>query len=536
MRLTSGLAGCAALLVLLTGCDDEWEARRSAAVNRPRGVVYNTDGCDMLYWPSNLPVSVGNFMDRRLKFALGTRITTVSYCPQSAGFGHFTCRKAGEPFVADVPIPGGGCYNSASKFFALGTDSLEMACDFCRSNNLEVFVSIRFNDTHDSAYDAKNGRFSPLFPRFKRDNPECLMGGPDKKDRPEFCNWSAVDFSHEKVRAHMRRFVRELVENYDVDGVEYDFNRHMQIFSSVARGGEASQAELDMMTEFMRELRAITEEVGRRKDHPIIVVLRAPDSVGYCRAVGIDLERWLGMRLVDIWIGGGYFRLNHWDVSSSLAHRHGVRFYASLDESRIQRVTKARGLPILAGRMTNGSYASRILDAEAGGCDGVYLFNLEGPRLNAVAGLDPEREPGRIHFAVERGSGGYRPWRYLRDGGRFSNMPRIDPGEPRRIKAGEQVRFTMLIGERFGTPGIGHVRALMKTTPTGDPPELLVNGRRAALLGRKDDALEYDLDDVVMKCGRNVFELEVPTSVKGRFTVNDFAVRVDSDRADAGNL
>lgn len=505
---------------------DEWEARRSAAVNRPRGVVYNTDGCDMLYWPSNLPVSVENFTDRRLKFALGTRITTVSYCPQSAGFGHFTCRKAGDPLVADVPSPAGGCYNSARKFFEMGTDSLEMACDFCRSNNLEVFVSIRFNDTHDAGYGAKDGQFSPLFPRFKRDHPECLMGGPAKEDRPRFCSWSAVDFAHEKVRAHMRKFVRQLVENYDVDGVEYDFNRHMQLFSSVANGGEAAQGELDVMTGLMGDLRAITEEIGRRKGHPIVVVMRAPDSAGYCRAVGIDLERWLEMRLVDIWIGGGYFRLNPWDVSSSLAHRHGVKFYASLDESRIPRTAKAKGLPIIEGRMSHGSYAARMLDAIAAGCDGVYLFNLEGVALKAIAGMDPARERDRIHFAVERGSGGFRPWRYLRDGGRFSNMPRIDPGEPCTVKPGEKVRFAMLIGERFDSPEIGRVRAVMKTTLKGDPPVLLANGRRVACLGCKNGALEYDLDGVGMKRGRNVFELDVSAVPREGFVINDFAVRI----------
>jgi hypothetical protein len=90
-----------------------------------------------------------------------------------------------------------------------------------------------------------------------------------------FCNWSAVDFAHEKVRAHMRKFVRELVDNYDVDGIEYDFNRHAQLFKSVAMGGEASQPELDLMTAFMGELRAITEEAGHRKGRPIIVDARA---------------------------------------------------------------------------------------------------------------------------------------------------------------------------------------------------------------------------------------------------------------------
>ena len=82
--------------------DGDYAALKAAALARPRGFVYNTDGCDILYWPTNLPVSVENFTRRRLVHALGTRITTISYCPQSAGFGHFTCRKAGDPLTGTV--------------------------------------------------------------------------------------------------------------------------------------------------------------------------------------------------------------------------------------------------------------------------------------------------------------------------------------------------------------------------------------------------------------------------------------------------
>ena len=71
------------------GAAEDWAAKRASAVNRARPLVYNTDGCDMLYWPSNLPVSVANFTQRRLVFTKDTHVTTVSYCPQSAGFGHF---------------------------------------------------------------------------------------------------------------------------------------------------------------------------------------------------------------------------------------------------------------------------------------------------------------------------------------------------------------------------------------------------------------------------------------------------------------
>ena len=78
--------------------DDAWAARRAEALARPRTFVYNTDGNDAHNWPSNLPVTVENFTGRRLVHALGTRITTVSYCPLSSGFGRLTCRKAGEAY------------------------------------------------------------------------------------------------------------------------------------------------------------------------------------------------------------------------------------------------------------------------------------------------------------------------------------------------------------------------------------------------------------------------------------------------------
>ena len=83
------VVGGSVLFLALMACaglgDSSWEARRAAAVNRPRTFVYNTDGNDAHNWPSNLPVTVENFTGRRLVHALGTRITTVSYCPPPDG-------------------------------------------------------------------------------------------------------------------------------------------------------------------------------------------------------------------------------------------------------------------------------------------------------------------------------------------------------------------------------------------------------------------------------------------------------------------
>ena len=502
---------------------DAWEARRAAAVNRPRTLVYNTDGGDAAHWPTNLAVTPANFASRRLKYVLGTCATTVSYCPLSSGFGHFICRKAGEPYAAKTHR---GEMYAAGYLFEQGTDPLEIATRFCRTNSLEVFVSIRVNDTHDAAGKIDNP--DPLFPDFKKNNPDCLMGRNVSGQRPKFCNWSAVDFAQEKVRAHMRRFVRDLVSNYDVDGIEYDFNRHAQLFKSVSLGGEASKAELDLMTGFMRELKGITEEVGRRKNHPIVIFMRAPDSAGYCKAIGIDLERWFDEKLVDAWIGSGYFRLNPWSVSAALAHRYGIKFYASLDESRVAGVAKRKKLPVLPGRQTPEFYTARFADAMASGCDGVYVFNLEGGLLNRVCSVDPRKTDGlaTIRFAVGRGSGGYRPWKYLKDGGRFSNMPKIDPGEPLVVKPGETCAFSMLVAGDSLKGGMPAVAYALTNLKDGMKIAFSCNGRRLEPSAAKGGLFTYRLPDGVLKAGTNDFAVEFPADAPPKTTFNDFSIRI----------
>lgn len=508
-----------------SAADAAWAAKRAAAVNRPRPLVYNTDGCDMLYWPSNLPVSVGNFTGRRLAYAPGTFISTVSYCPQSAGFGHFTCRRAGEPSTGTVPYPTGGHYNAATAFFKLGTDSLQMASEYCATNGLECFVSVRVNDQHDSV--STPGRLSALYPPFKIAHPECLMGAldPQSPRRKElykgYAGWSCVNFDEELVRTRMKTFVRELVTNYDVDGIEYDFNRHFMLFRSVATGGVARVEEIAKMTALMRDLKAITEEVGRRKNRPIVIAMRSPDSVDYNRAAGVDLETWFREKLVDIWIGGGYFLLNPPDVSVRLAHRHGVKFYWSLDETRIPGLARKKGNPFIPGRMTPAFYAGRYSAAQAAGCDGVYLFNIENGSLRKMASMNPKdvARERKLYFAMDRGSGGYSPDSWVRDGRRFGNMPQIDPNRPLDLKAGRPFAFTMFLGDDFAQPASVTVQVLVDRVQTLD---LRVNGHDVGPLHSQKDLFTVAVPSAFLQKGMNAFSLLVSSDARLR----DFAIEV----------
>ena len=549
-RIAIGFAAAAFCVAAGCSCDSGkgWEAQRKDALDAMRTFVYNTDGCDVLYWPTNMPVSVEAFTGRRLKYALDSRIAVVSYCPQSAGFGHFTCRKAGEPLTNTVTAAHYGnpaARNAAADFFALGTDALEMASDFCRSNSLGIFVSIRMNDQHDCSSSATKG-YSALFPPFKKAHPEYLMGSIDRtKNSHLFCgwlSWSCVDFTHREVRERVKGFVGQFLENYDVDGIEYDFNRHLILFRSVAEGGVASEAERGMLTDLMRDLRQMTEAAGRKRGKPIVVCMRAPDSAGYDSACGIDLERWFAERLVDVWIGAGYFQLNPWETSVALARKYGIRFYASIDESRIERTAKSTGAPYIPGRESRAAYAARFAEAMAAGADGVYVFNLEGRYLNEIAQIDGAHSEGedKIYFARFRGRGGYRPEHWLKDGARFDNLPNIDPALPknqmRRFAPGERFTFTITVGDDLGSvnpPPEVAVKALTNLK-AGDALALEVNGR-ALSAGPCEAGLFTCIapSGTVVK-GVNTFTVTFP-SREGAFTLNDFAVsiRYKSRSADA---
>ncbi len=504
---------------------DDFEAKRAEMLNRKREIIYNTDGCDAIYYPRELAASKENFINRRLVYTQGTAIDSVFYCPLSSGFGHLTYRTtAGDQLLADPPHAP-KMRNVTGELLAMGTDPLKIAEEYCREQGLEFFASLRVNDTHDQGHTEEKPMF--LMSPFKRQHPEFLLGSKAKP--PKNCSWSAADFTHKEVRDRMAAIVAEICANYDIDGIEYDFMRHMQLLKSVADGGTASPRELKMMTDFMKELREITEAAGRKRGRPILVAIRVPDSVEYCRAVGIDLEQWMKEKLFDIMIGASYFQLNPWRVSAELAHKYGIKFYASLDESRIQR----KGVKYIPGRGGRDFYLARSAAAMADGCDGVYHFNLEYKGLRDITRtpLDQLDRYDKVYYATERGSGGYRSFHFLREGDRFNNLPKLDPGEPLKVVSGKPLNFSITIGDDTASPEAlkrdpAVTAELLVDAPQDAKISLSVNGREFAPTGRKDGLVTFSLAPESIKKGANDFAVTIDASGNTELMVRDFCVRI----------
>ena len=306
--------------------DVAWEKLRQQSINRQRRIIYNNDGNEPVYLCKT--ASKEELLGYRTTALAGSQVDSIFYCTWSSGFGMFThLTKVGQVYTSRE---GRYTNNCMPEFVRKEIDPLQVMVEFAHQQKMELFWSFRVNDTHDGS----PADYGPVLFRantLKQTHPEWLMGSKEK--RPKYGAWSAVDFGVPEIRDLAFRYCEEVCQNYDVDGIELDFFRHAFFFKCSGKGAACGAAELDQMTSLMQRIRKMTEEVGRKRGRPLLLAVRVPDSVEYCKFIGLDLERWLQGGLLDLLMVSGYTQLNPWEYSVQLGHKYGVKVYPSLDES-----------------------------------------------------------------------------------------------------------------------------------------------------------------------------------------------------------
>lgn len=539
--------GCAALflaslfiagLAMAEMPDAEWRLAREKALNRKREVIYNNDGNEPYLWPTNQPFSIAAFLDMRTTPVLGSQVDSVFYCPVSSGFGFLTANiPSADLMLRDLSTVKhlAGKKNVLQDFLDLGTDPVREVVSWCRTNGFEVFVTLRVNDTHDQGTDQT--RVGPpyaypgnaLFSPFKIQHPEFLMGSCTNK--PPSGNWSAVDFTHAEVRERFFRMCSDLCTHYDLDGLDLDFMRHIQLFKSVAWGGVASEEERAALTATLRRIRAAAEQAGRARGRPILLSVRVPDSVGYCSDVGIDLEAWLKEGLVDLVAGTSYFQLNPWSYLVDLCRPYKVRVIASLDESR---------LPESAGlkRSTQATYRARAMAARRAGVDGVSYFNrFSAAEIRSLmwGSLEKMKLHDKRYFVSYRGArSSYSANALLKNGLRHAALRELSVKNPATLRPGASESYPLWIGDDMAALEREGLKPACRLTAEAVVPEgcalhVEVNGHPAAFVQTEGAFFRYDLQPEWLVCGENQLRLRA-SGDKGTVVVRDLAVDVTFPR------
>jgi len=479
-----------------------YRAQRQEAAQRRRRVIFNNDGDDHLL---RGPASVDGFLAARTTPLLGSHVDTVFYCT-SRPFGMFTHNtKVGDVLTTKTAFRSKR-NNVVSDFIDQGTDLLRVMIDCCHRHDVEVFWSMRMNDTHDAGHTRSRPHY--YFSTFKKEHPECLLG--TSKTRPKHGSWCAVDFAQPAVREFLLRVFREICSDYDVDGIEMDFFRHLVFFRTVADGGRATLAELDMMTELVRGIRAITEEAGMRRGRPILMAMRAPDSVGYCKGMGLDMERWMAEGLVDVFIAAGDFRLNPWEDSTALGRKHGVPVYCDLDPSI------PYGVRTPFDRNSVETYRGRAINAWWAGAAGIYVFNCFNPRHPLWRELgDPDalRTKDRFYFANVTGRSGYlKADRVLAGGRQYETVPSLHPFSPMQIAPGNTLVVPLRVGEDLAAAARGKPVpsvACHLMTGVATVPHLKLNNVALTMSEKKGNWFSYPVRPELVKRGVNTVEMSI---------------------------
>ncbi|MBU0609705.1 MAG: family 10 glycosylhydrolase [Armatimonadetes bacterium] len=97
-----------------------------------------------------------------------------------------------------------------------------------------------------------------------------------------------------EVREYNLAILRELGGQYDLDGFQLDFARHIPCLP-VGRQWELREG----VTEFVRMVRGMLEKTAARRGKPYLLGARVPNTLESCRADGLDVGTWAEEGLVD---------------------------------------------------------------------------------------------------------------------------------------------------------------------------------------------------------------------------------------------
>ena len=482
----------------------EIEELRHKARWRKRRLIFNNDGDDALFFPSDLPVTPRNLLERRTIPVIGTQVDTIFYCTTQS-IGAYTHRsEVAELLVRDLPRE--GFRNSVGEFAKQDTDPLEIVTEHCRKEGIEIFATLRMNDVHDSS-----DRFSVLGSKFKRKHRRALFGTSRKP--PPYGYWSGADFSWKVIRNMTFQVLEEMASNYDLDGLELDFWRHPPYFKTYAWGEPVTREETESITRLMRRVRRMADARGRERGRPLLIAVRVMDSPELSQDMGLDLVTWLREDLVDLVIVGEV-ALAPWEETIRLAHRYGVPVYPCIRRSIIG---EERG--------SLESFRAQALTAWKQGADGIYLFNLFPEedhdrkyrelgdpngleRLDKLYSLDPV---GRESFK-----------RYIHDFEKYKAQEPVSPLSPVELEPDTNYTIPMYLADRSLSQAIVGKRPLVRARlqlENLDPEAAVrfsVNGHRLEAEERVQDELRFSISPTRLHTGYNHFRISVPAGTAPR--------------------
>jgi hypothetical protein len=258
-----------------------------------------------------------------------------------------------------------------------GIDHPKVWLDRCRHHGLEGWLTMRMNDCHHNPHPEAFWHCS-----FWKERPDLHRA----RHRDEGWFETAFDYGKAEVVEHHLALLRELCGRYDMHGIELDWMRWVKHF---APGGEAAGRQI--LTNFMREARQLTENAAQRLGHPVQLAVRLPTLPQSAWAWGYDVSTWAAEGLIDLVTLAPFLEQSCFEFDIPLWRAilgSKVRILAQPDASMHVWPNSGSAGKIRDYNLLFASAAAALQD----GADGTYLFN-ECYRANPHDGTE-RSQPG----------------------------------------------------------------------------------------------------------------------------------------------
>lgn len=479
--------------------------------NAPRRVIFNNDCTDILYYPNRLPHTYEGFLKRRLNDVAGSNVDSIFYNVNVGITYNLIPLKSGtmRTIMSNGQHKSRSMHCATQEFHKKGTDVLKMHIRFCRENNMEIFASFRMNDIHDSY-----AIFEVLIPPWKNKNRDLLIG-PFKSKKG---TWSAVNYAESKVRKIVTDHIFEIMENYDIDGLEMDFGRWPILFKATNEGNKASDAERKMMIDFLKKVKEHADSIGKKRGRKIILAMRVPESLSYCYDIGLDMQNIIKDKLVDIVIGGSYrdFDYNPIDFVK-LCHKYGIPYYVSIETALMS--------PKNGYRRKAESFRGRSMQGLAIGADGIYYFNLYGNKeyynKHMTGTKEQLKTKDKRYFANWSGIVKDKKQRgFLPD---LSNYVKIDEPSPRKakeIQIGKSLTVKVFLADDFKELSKECIKYNITANLFGIGDFVVsLKGKKLEQISKEYNPAIYKVPADLVVNGENYFNIKIKSGDSGSYTL-----------------
>lgn len=344
-----------------------------SAAQRLRRIVVNLDTGWGL--PGVEELEPEEFVDAHLEYLTGmdgSQVDSIWWCWGEMNYA---------PYSSGI-LPVNQQYQ---KWLQQGKDPLPIVIERGKEKGIETFYTFRVNDSgFGGEGTVLSGEGWLLWPKIK-ENPTWGQPSPFWPSPFQHFNFAVAE-----VREYKLAIIREVVEKYDFDGIEIDWRCGYGCLPFYHKWEHR-----DHLTEFMRSVREMLQEIARKRGRPYLLAVRVPENIEGCHYDGIHIERWVKENLVDILaLGCKNFEVDL-DAFKYMIKGTHIKLYPSMDDHH-----RASGYEQPSIELYRGVASSFIQQ----GADGIYAFNWYPVPIILDSRANPQQEQLRRTALCEMGS------------------------------------------------------------------------------------------------------------------------------------